>query len=126
MTDFVAAMTSILTASAAVTAIAGTRIRPWPAAQSLQLPCVLLHVVSATRRPTMQGSPTYDEALVQVDCLGRSHAERRALADAVRAALSDASTAELQRVLFVQEAERADDVAGNYGAVQEYRAFGRN
>lgn len=120
MLDVVSKLRTVLAANAAVAAIVADRVRPWPANQTLALPCVLLTLVSATRMPTMQGSPTFDQFRVQIDCLGRTHAERAQLADVVRSALMDYSDADIQRVFFAGISDRTDDRAGNYGAMLEF------
>lgn len=123
MVDGVSLLKAILLADPAVAAIVGARVSAWPANQTVQLPCVLLTQVSCTRIPTMAGSPTFDRARVQVDCLARSHQERAQLSSAVRDALSDYSGAGIQRILFEGASERTDDRAGNYGMMMEFVVF---
>lgn len=119
MPDVIQLLRAVLLAAPAVAAIVGARVRPWPANQPLELPCVLLAMISMVRTPAMLGSHL-DRARVQVDCLGRSASERAQLADAVRAALMDYSGSGIDRVFFLSASERVDDRAGNYGMMMEF------
>lgn len=126
MQDPYASIRNILLAAPGVAALVADRVRSWPAGQSLTTPCVLIHTVALARIPTMDGSPTYDEALVQIDCLGRTRPEMFAVASAVSAALVDYSDASIQRVLFQSYSEQVDDVAGVYRGLMEIRVFYRS
>lgn len=119
MFDAVETVRSALLADPGVAAIVGDKVRPWPANQTLGAPCVLLSVAYLENRPTMLGE-TIDRARVQVDCLARTNAERAALRDAARLALSGYAGNGAARILFLSANDRTDDRAGNYGCVMEF------
>lgn len=124
MLDAIGAVQNALLGSAQVSALVGSRVRPWPAGQMLDLPCVLLALVVMTNAPTM-GGITVDRARVQVDCLARTPSERRSLGNAVMDALVTYSDNTVDRILFVSASERTDDRSGHYGLVMEFDVVGR-
>lgn len=78
------ALVARLLASAGVSALVGTRIHWIDRPQAEALPAVTLQLVSASRSYTFQGPCGLSGSRVQFDSWGRTYAEAKTLARAIR------------------------------------------
>jgi len=85
--DLGAALLARLQASAAVTAIVGTKVYWIQRPQGDPVPAVVLRHSGGTDVETLDDVADLTEARVTVDCFGRSDVETKALARAVKAAV---------------------------------------
>jgi hypothetical protein len=84
----IAALIAKLLATAGVSDLVATRIRPVLAHQTDALPLIVVHQI--THRPEYSTSATVGlaDTRVQIDCWGKTMASAQAVAEAVKAALS--------------------------------------
>lgn len=81
-----------LLAAAPITALVGTRIYWEDRPQAAALPAITLHVISDERDQHMGGFQSVKDCLLQVDAWATTFAAKRALKEAVIAALAPAHT----------------------------------
>lgn len=79
-----AAIYGLLSATAAITAIVGTRIYPVQCPEEATYPALRYAVVSIEQPSAMSGDPAVRGVHVQCDAIAPTHAQATALRDAVR------------------------------------------
>jgi hypothetical protein len=77
-----------LLATSGVTALIGERVYPGVRPQASAVPAVVLNLISAIPSYSDDGEDGIQEDRLQIDCWGETYASIKALAHAVRAALS--------------------------------------
>lgn len=82
---------AVLTGDAGVSALVGTRIYPLVVPQDASLPAIAYQRVSGGPTYTQDGDANLTPARFQFTCLGSSYSQAKAVATAVRAAISGAS-----------------------------------
>ncbi len=87
-----AAITSLLTSNAGVTALVGSRVQWALRPDARALPALSLHRIGGERDRTMSGRTGLVSSSLQIDCWGRTYAEAKALSRAVILALPHAQT----------------------------------
>lgn len=87
------ALWTLLTGSAAVTAICGQRIYWGMAPQGAGLPAVVLTIVSGADQPHLRGPDGLWRYRVQVDCYAANRPQARSLSEAICGALNGAGLA---------------------------------
>ena len=80
---------SALRASSPLTAIVGNRIFEEFSPPTAQLPCLVYTVADTTRTVHLGGTGSNVSATVEISCLGRSSAERKAIEDVVLSVLNN-------------------------------------
>lgn len=111
------ALIARLLATAAVTAIFGTRITPVLRPQGEALPAATVQTVSGERRRHYQGHDELIGARVQIDCWGRNYAEAKTGARAVIAALADpfsSAITDIQGVFVDAERDGGEDASTQF------------
>jgi hypothetical protein len=87
----IAALIAKLLATAGVTTLVSTRIRPVLAHQTDTLPLVVVHKISHRPEYSTSAAISYAETRVQIDCWGLTMASAQAVGAAVKTALSGVS-----------------------------------
>lgn len=90
--DMEGALRARLLAAAPVTALVGQRVYWEDRPQTAALPAITLHVISDERDQHLGGFQTVKDALLQVDVWAASFASKKAIKEAVIAALAPAQT----------------------------------
>ncbi len=80
---------ALLASDAGIAALAGDRIRPLCLAQGEAYPAITYQRIAGSPRSTLDGATVRLRSVVQVTCWAESYLEAHALADAVRACVTD-------------------------------------
>jgi hypothetical protein len=108
---------NILLAAGGVTALVGQRISPVTRDQSETLPAVTLDHISLVPQNHLNGAPTLDENLVQLDAWATTYAGAQQVADACRDALEAAG------IVMTSASGGFDAEADEYRVTQEYSVW---
>lgn len=108
---------TVLLAASGVTALVGSRVSPVMRDQSETLPCVTLTLASVAPLNHLDGAPTLDANLVQVDSWAETYTQARDVANACRAALEAAN------VVMNGEFDNYEPEVTEYRVTQEFSVW---
>jgi hypothetical protein len=102
------AIFNVLSSSAAVTTLAGTRIYPAVLPKDPTLPAVVYRFITSTAQPTMDTAGR-SRSRLQLECLGETYADAVTLRKAVVQTLAGYRSAEFQSQVFNPTADDGFD-----------------
>jgi Protein of unknown function (DUF3168) len=112
---------SVLTAQAAITSLAATRVYPIVLPTDPDLPALTYQIVGGSSNPTLS-SAGMQKIRLQIDCWGDSYGDAVTLRDAVATSLSGYQDANVQ-FLFLSKHDDFDHELLQYRAIIEFYIF---
>lgn len=82
---------STLSSASGVTALVSTRIYPMVAPDTATTPYITYQVISGSAHNLLQGAPSTERKVIQINCISNSYANAKAIAAAVKAAINPAT-----------------------------------
>ena len=111
-------LVAVLKNNSAVSALVGTRIRPLTLGQDEPLPAVVYQRVSTVPVTSLDGDSGVDAVRIQVSCWAETYSGARALASAVRAAVTAGMVAVTE-----MDIDDRDEATQHYRVILDFRIW---